>query len=58
MPCSDVFLETLETFRTQPRATLSFTDAAIVSVARDRRAAVATFDADFRDVEDLAIVSG
>jgi predicted nucleic acid-binding protein len=40
----------LETFLHQERGALSFTDAAIVVVARQMRAAVATFDADLRAV--------
>ena len=57
VPCSDMFLDTLEVFRSQPGAHLSFTDAAIVAVARRREARfVATFDRDFRQISTLAIV--
>jgi predicted nucleic acid-binding protein len=57
VPCSDLFLDTLEVFRSQPGAHLSFADAAIVAVARRREARfVATFDRDFRRVGTLAIV--
>jgi predicted nucleic acid-binding protein len=57
VPSSDMFLDVLETFRAQGRGRLSFTDAAIVTVARDRGARfVATFDRDFRQVEGLAVV--
>lgn len=43
----------LETFLHQERGALSFTDAAIVVVARQMRAAVATFDADLRAVPGI-----
>lgn len=59
VPCSEFFLDTLETFRSQPIAKLSFTDAAIVTVARRRGAnRVATFDSDFRDINGISIVPG
>jgi predicted nucleic acid-binding protein len=57
VPCSDVFLESLETFRSQRKGLLSFTDAAIVTVARKRDARmVVTFDQDFGQIEGLTIV--
>jgi predicted nucleic acid-binding protein len=57
VPSSDMFLDVLGTFRAQGRGRLSFTDAAIVTVARNRDARfVATFDRDFRQVEGLAVV--
>jgi predicted nucleic acid-binding protein len=57
VPSSDVFLDVVETFRRQRHGRLSFTDAAIVTVARHRDARfVATFDRDFRQVEGLAVV--
>ncbi len=57
VPCSDIFLETLGTFRDQRRGTLSFTDAAIVTVARKSGGyAVATFDADLRRVDGISVV--
>ena len=57
VPSSDMFLDVMETFRAQRQGRLSFTDAAIVTVARDRDARfVATFDRDFRQVEGLAVV--
>ena len=34
VPCSELFLDTLETFRSQGNAKLSFTDAAIITMAR------------------------
>jgi predicted nucleic acid-binding protein len=57
VPSSDMFLDVLETFRAQRHGRLSFTDAAIVTVARNRDARfVATFDRDFRQVEGLAVL--
>ena len=54
VPSSDTFASVVETFRTQRTGRLSFTDAAIVTVSRQRQADfVATFDRDFRDVEGL-----
>ena len=57
VPCSELFLETVETFRSQKRGTLSFADAAIVTAARQRSGGlIATFDADFRDVAGITVV--
>ena len=59
VPCSDLFLETLATFRDPPPAQqrLSFADAAIVTVARRHAPGlVATFDADFRGVKGVSVV--
>lgn len=59
VPCSDLFLETLQTFRGQTGERLSFTDAAIVTAARrEAPGLVATFDADFRGVAGVTVVSG
>jgi predicted nucleic acid-binding protein len=59
VPSSDMFLDVMETFRAQRDGRLSFTDAAIVTVARNRDARfVATFDRDFRQVKGLAVVPG
>jgi predicted nucleic acid-binding protein len=56
VPCSDVFSETLATFR-RDSADLSFTDAAIVTVARrDRKGYVATFDRDFHGLNGVAVI--
>ncbi len=59
VPCSAIFSETLATFRSEV-ADLSFTDAAIVTVARrDRKTGyVATFDADFRSVARVEVIPG
>jgi predicted nucleic acid-binding protein len=57
VPCADFFLETVEELRRQKSGHLSFTDAAIVRVARERcEGMVATFDEDFRGVEGIAVV--
>lgn len=57
VPSSDMFLGVFDTFRTQRRTRLSFADAAIVTVARHRGARfIATFDRDFRRVDDFAVV--
>jgi predicted nucleic acid-binding protein len=52
-------MHVLETFQAQRDGRLSFTDAAIVTVARRHDATrIATFDADFRAVDGLEIVPG
>lgn len=57
VPSSDMFLSVLDTFRTQRQTRLSFADAAIITVARQRGAQfVATFDREFRRVDDLDVV--
>ena len=59
VPCSELFLDTLETFRNQGGSTLSFTDAAIVTVARKQDAGVvATFDRDFRNIKGITVIPG
>ena len=57
IPCSEVFLDAFETFRRQRGVKLSFTDAAIVAVARRRQVErVATFDDDFRRVDGIVVM--
>lgn len=57
VPCSELFVEALEVFRTQSAGTLSFVDSAVVAAARARAAGrVATFDADFLELADLVVV--
>ena len=57
VPCSELFLDAFETFRSQQTAALSFTDAAIVSVARQHEdSRVATFDRDFLDLDGIRVV--
>ena len=56
VPCSDIFLEVLGTFRRQPGRDLSFTDAALVTVARRLETPrIATFDRGLA-VEGIEIV--
>jgi len=55
--CSDIFLDTVETFRAQEGRSFSFTDSAIVTVARTLDIPrVATFDDGFRRIEGLEVV--
>jgi predicted nucleic acid-binding protein len=55
VPCSEHFLESLQTFRNQPGDRLSFVDSAIATIARRHPPGhIATFDKDFRDIEDLS----
>jgi predicted nucleic acid-binding protein len=55
--CSDHFLEALDVFRNQGPGSLSFADAAIVAIARQRGARhVATFDAGFKKVASVDVV--
>jgi predicted nucleic acid-binding protein len=57
VPCSELFLGAFETFRSQRSGALSFTDAAIVTVARRYDDSyVATFDRDFRDLVGIRVV--
>lgn len=57
VPCSDFFLDTLETFRTQSSGRLSFADAAIVAAARRLKAEhVATFDRGFEGLEGIRVI--
>ncbi len=57
LPCSDLFLDAFETFCHQPEEYLSFTDSAIVTVARRHAPCfVATFDRDFRTIGGLSVV--
>jgi predicted nucleic acid-binding protein len=57
VPCSEFFIETLETFRNQPGTAFSFADAAIITVARRYNAAsIATFDREFDNLRDIAVV--
>lgn len=59
VPCSDIFLETFETFARQPTGTLSLTDPAIVTVARrEPGTVVATFDRDIARLPGLDAVPG
>ena len=54
VPCSDVFLETVQLFGSQKKTTLSFADAAIAVIARTRAdGQVLSFDAGFRKIKGL-----
>ena len=56
VPCSDLFLETVEAFSTQAGTRLSFADAAIAGVARSRAdGRILSFDEEFKKVSDLHI---
>jgi len=57
IPCSDVFLPSLETFRAEGERGLSFADAAVVTVARkvaDGR--IGTFDRGFEGVGGVTVI--
>ncbi len=59
LPCSDIFLPTVETFRLQSPTGLSFADAAIVTAARRNPPGhVATFDRGFHGVAGVTVVDG
>lgn len=59
VPCADFFPETMATFSKQSSSRLSFTDAAIATVARNRAdGLVVTFDEEFRKVDGLTVVPG
>ena len=58
VPCADFFGRTLETFRTQAGTKLSFTDSAVATIATERAGGmVATFDAEFRKLSGITVVS-
>jgi predicted nucleic acid-binding protein len=57
VPCSELFTEVFETFSSQKKTTLSFTDAALVTVAkRQSGTPIATFDKDFRSIEGISVI--
>jgi predicted nucleic acid-binding protein len=57
VPCSELFLDAVETFQRQPRTRLSFVDATIVNTARDRAdGLVATFDRELAGVQGVVAV--
>ena len=54
VPCSELFVEAAETFRRQKKSRLSFVDATIVNVARDRTdGLVATFDRELANARGI-----
>lgn len=58
LPCSELFYPALDTFRDGGDAPLSFTDAAIVTVARRNSPGfVATFDGDFHHLSGVVVVA-
>ena len=57
VPCSELFIEAVETFRSQKQTRLSFVDATIVNVARDRaHGLVATFDRELASVREIQAI--
>ena len=57
VPCSDLFIDTLETFRNQSGTEFSFADAAIITAARRYNAPrIATFDREFAKLKDIEVV--
>jgi predicted nucleic acid-binding protein len=57
IPCSDFFRDTWNAFAAQRGTRLSFTDAAIHAVAKERAAGqVLTFDEEFRKVPGLLVL--
>lgn len=56
VPCSDLFLETMESFSSQGGTRLSFADAAIFWVARTRAdGLLLSFDEEFRKISGLRV---
>ena len=56
VPCSDLFIETMESFSSQGGTRLSFADAAISSVARSRAdGLILSFDEEFRKIAGLRV---
>jgi predicted nucleic acid-binding protein len=57
LPCSELFVDAVETFQRQTRTRLSFVDAAIVNVARNRAdGLVATFDRELASVRGIQAI--
>jgi predicted nucleic acid-binding protein len=57
VPCSELFIDTLETFRNQSGTAFSFPDAAIITAARRYNVPhVATFDREFAGLNGIAVV--
>jgi predicted nucleic acid-binding protein len=56
VPCSDIFLETVEHFSRQLGTRLSFADSAIADIARKRAAGrILSFDEEFGNISGLQI---
>ncbi|MGA3242076.1 MAG: type II toxin-antitoxin system VapC family toxin [Bryobacteraceae bacterium] len=59
VPCSDLFLETMQNFSIQAGTRLSFADAAILGVARSRAdGLILSFDDEFRKIAGLRMNPG
>ena len=57
LPCSELFVDAVETFHRQTRTRLSFVDATIVNVARNRAdGLVATFDRELASVRGIQAI--
>ena len=57
VPCSELFFDTLETFRNQSGTQFSFADASIIAAARRYEASsIATFDREFAGLKGLTVV--
>ena len=57
VPCSELFVDTLETFRNQVGTELSFVDAAMIAAAHRYQARhIATFDREFARLKDITVV--
>jgi predicted nucleic acid-binding protein len=57
VPCSELFVDTVKTFRNQTGTEFSFADAAIIAAARRYSAPnIATFDGEFAKLKDIAVV--
>ena len=56
VPCSDLFVETMQNFSIQAGTRLSFADAAIAGVARSRAdGLILSFDEEFRKISGLRV---
>jgi len=56
VPCSDIFLETMNTFTAQRGTRLSFADIAIATVARTRAdRQILTFDEEFKKLGEMEL---
>ena len=57
VPCSDIFLDTVDSFSKQQGTRLSFADVAIAGVARNRAGGLLlSFDEEFRKISGLHVI--
>jgi predicted nucleic acid-binding protein len=57
LPCSELFVDAVETFQRQKRTRLSFVDATIVNVARNQtEGLVATFDRELANLRGIQAI--